>query len=184
MGIGVSYKPIDQLSIAKALSNGDELVASQGGEEGRFILSKLKDFIVPKDYQVAYKAADQIVNNDMTLIDDLHLFLTLKSNKKYIIHGILMVDIHDLAVTFNAQLGLTVNNLIVHYTNQEEAEQTTTVAFDVIANFTVNEISGVAFHGTIDVNVGGKLMTQWAQPFTNPVDSTMKKGSYMEAQEI
>jgi len=144
------------------------------------VVTDLSDVDI-REHLIVRKTADQIVNNDMTLVNDTHLFLSLKANTTYVVKGTWMMDIHDLAIVFNAQDGLTISSLIIHGLNVEEAEQTTTVALDVIANFTVNEIIGVPFSGTVVTTAAGTLAIKWAQPASNPFDSTMKAGSYMEA---
>lgn len=141
----------------------------------------------------AYKPADTSRNTTTTLTADADLSITLAASTKYHLHVFLSLatgaavegfkwDLNGGAATINAieawQLG--------GYANTYDVNVITRVTSLTAGYFNSNGGAsyGIQLDGYIDVNAGGTLIVRWAQSNSGGTNTTLRKGSLIEARAL
>lgn len=140
---------------------------------------------------LAYKSADETVNNSSTLQNDNHLVISVVANAAYTV---------DLYAIYNSN---STANLKVDYTMPAGAALSQMVFISGgtlsaiqhgVSLGTVGAVNGIAgisadtglqMHGVLTTGgTSGNLTFRWAQNVANASNTIMRTGSYLRAQRI
>ena len=138
------------------------------------------------DFDVAYKTADQIVNNSTTLVNDTHLLIAIGASEVwwfdlYIYYNSAAVAA-DIKVTFTVPTGATGEGIVWSRSNNVQPFNAGTAS--AIANTSglaeLLRISGLCRNSTN----AGNITFQWAQNAAQAVNTTVYKNSVLIAYRV
>lgn len=127
------------------------------------------------------KTADETIDTDTTLHDDLELVVALNASKTYLV--IMFITIigdgtADIKYRMTVPTGATAEGIFGNWASSVSTADHTPTSSWAVANDTNGQISMLAFRVITDTTAGN-LNFQWAQNNSNANDTTVRQGSTM-----
>lgn len=134
-------------------------------------------------FTLKHKAADQIVNNSVVLVNDLHLVFSADKNRDYgfiLLMDLLSAGAADFRLDFDVPAGSD-----GHYVGLSGGARLSESVGTPLTFSTTAARQAVVLNGVINIGAtSGDVTFQWAQQVADVSDTTLYKGSWLQIQRL